>query len=395
MLNATQKNKASKGTVGIESFREKLRLRLPRTLDTDSRYISTGLQDTPENRKKVQVKAWEIDQDIATGHLDPSLKKYKLQHHLTVVQAIKPKPALSLAQLWELYVEYKAKSVSTSTLKNTYKAVASHIQKFPSQSLENALEIRDYLVSNLKADTAKKYLTNITACCDWAVEYGHISNNPFLGMAKKIKTIPKQVEDIHPFTKQERDAIITAFETDAHYSHYASYVKFLFFTGCRTSEAIGLQWGHISLDCKKITFAEAYVRGTRKETKTGKPRTFPCNTQLQEFLKSIKPENTNSEELVFPSPEGKEIDDHNFLNRAWKGYKNRHGNQIYGVVTRLVKQGLVSEYRPQYNTRHTFVTMALEAGVSVVQVSKWIGNSPEIIMKHYAGTILQVQVPEF
>jgi integrase len=394
-MNATQKNKASKGSVGIESFRGKLRLRLPRAIDAYSRYISTGLQDTPENRKKVQVKAWEIEEDIATGHLDLSLEKYKIQNHLTVVQAIKPKPALSLAQLWELYVEYKAKNVSTSTLKNTYKAVASHIQKLPSQSLEKALEIRDYLVSNLKAETAKKYLIYIAACCDWAVEYGHISTNPFLGMAKKIKVIPKQVEDIKPFTKQERDAIITAFETDTHYSHYTSYVKFLFLTGCRTSEAIGLQWRYISPDCKKITFAEAYVRGTRKETKTGKPRIFPCNSQLQEFLKSIKPEKCDPEQLVFPSPEGKEIDDHNFLNRAWKGYKNRHGNQVDGVVTRLVKQGLVSEYRTQYNTRHTFITMALEAGVSVVQVSKWVGNTPEIIMKHYAGTIRQVQVPEF
>jgi hypothetical protein len=39
--------------------------------------------------------------------------------------------------------------------------------------------------------------------------------------------------------------------------------------------------------------------------------------------------------------------------------------------------------------------MALEKGVTVVQVAKWVGNSPEIIMKHYAGTIRQIQVPEF
>ncbi len=39
--------------------------------------------------------------------------------------------------------------------------------------------------------------------------------------------------------------------------------------------------------------------------------------------------------------------------------------------------------------------MALEAGVTVTQVAKWVGNSPEIVMKHYAGTIRQVHVPEF
>jgi integrase len=93
-------------------------------------------------------------------------------------------------------------------------------------------------------------------------------------------------------------------------------------------------------------------------------------------------------------PEGKEIDDHNFLNRAWRGYKNRHGNQVEGIVTRLFKEGAVSEYRSQYNTRHTFITQCLEAGITVVQVAKWVGNTPEIILKHYAGTTLHIQVPE-
>jgi integrase len=73
------------------------------------------------------------------------------------------------------------------------------------------------------------------------------------------------------------------------------------------------------------------------------------------------------------------IDAHNFLNRAWK----------------TVLSELEIQYRSQYNTRHTFITNCLEAGISVVQIAKWVGNSPEIIMKHYAGTIKQVEVPEF
>ena len=94
-----------------------------------------------------------------------------------------------------------------------------------------------------------------------------------------------------------------------------------------------------------------------------------------------------------PTVEGGDFRD--TLNRAWKGYKNRHGNQIDGIVTQLVKQGKVERYRCQYNTRHTFITMALEAKVSIPQLAKWVGNSPEVIMKHYAGTLRQVQVPEF
>jgi hypothetical protein len=56
------------------------------------------------------------------------------------------------------------------------------------------------------------------------------------------------------------------------------------------------------------------------------------------------------------------------------------------VVENLVKDEKVKQYLPQYNCRHTFIKTTLEAGVTVVQVAKWAGNSPEIIMKHYAGT---------
>lgn len=304
-----------------------------------------------------------------------------------------PQPK-TLSELWAIYVDNKTATVAISTLKNTYKAISSHLNKLPTQSLEDALEIREYFVNTLKPNTAKKYLSNITNCCDWAVKSGYICNNPFLGLVGEIKATPKQLEDIKPFTKEEKEAIIAAFENDIYYSHYAAYVKFLFLTGCRTGEAIALQWKHISPDFKKITFCESYVSGNRKSTKTKKSRIFPCNHQLQQFLQSIQPRNHHPESLIFPSPEGKEIDAHNFLNRAWKGYKNRHGHYIDGIITRLVKEGLVSEYRPQYNTRHTFITHCLEAGVTVPQVAQWVGSSSEVIMRHYAGITLQLEVPQ-
>ncbi|MFB2982817.1 hypothetical protein [Microseira sp. BLCC-F43] len=40
----------------------------------------------------------------------------------------------------------------------------------------------------------------------------------------------------------------------------------------------------------------------------------------------------------------------------------------------------VRRYRPQYNTRHNLITMALEGGVTDPQVAKLVGNSIEIIL---------------
>jgi integrase len=35
----------------------------------------------------------------------------------------------------------------------------------------------------------------------------------------------------------------------------------------------------------------------------------------------------------------------------------------------------------------------LEAGISVKQVADMVGNSPEVIYKHYSGVIKQLEVP--
>ncbi|MBC1270555.1 site-specific integrase, partial [Trichormus variabilis FSR] len=67
--------------------------------------------------------------------------------------------------------------------------------------------------------------------------------------------------EINPFTREERDIIIKAFEESKLYSYYAPLVKFLFFTGCRPSEAIALQWKHISE--RYITFEQAITISTK------------------------------------------------------------------------------------------------------------------------------------
>jgi len=50
--------KAAKGSVGIEEFLGKIRLRLPRQIcGGKQKWIPTGLQATPENWNIAQIKA--------------------------------------------------------------------------------------------------------------------------------------------------------------------------------------------------------------------------------------------------------------------------------------------------------------------------------------------------
>lgn len=395
MYSKDTQRKAPKGSVQIKSSNGRLQLAFSQA--GKRHYLSLGLADNKVNRKAAQAKAKLIESDIAYERFDPTLAKYKPQSVLSTitptVTPIGPKP--SLADLWEKFLEYKRPQCSPNTMKYMYGVYSSYITKLPTHELEQACEIRDYILKSIPLNSAKRFLTRLSACCEWARRSGLITENPFNGMANEIK-LPKSQnadDDINPFTAEERDAIIRAIETDRfcpaksgfRHSRYASLIKFLFTTGCRPSEAVALQWKHISEDFRQITFEQVIIgtdsgRQIRPGLKTQKRRKFPCNDSLKALLQSIKPEDATLESLVFPSPEGKPIDLNNFRNRTYK----------------TVLKGLGIEYRKLYQTRHTFITLALETGkLDAKDVARLVGNSPEVIYRHYAGNKRKLFVPEF
>ena len=83
MTTLSAQSKASKGSVGIESFQGRLRLRLPRQVyGGKQKYLSLGLDDTSENRVLANAKAKQIEADIAYERFDSTLVKYRPQTHL-------------------------------------------------------------------------------------------------------------------------------------------------------------------------------------------------------------------------------------------------------------------------------------------------------------------------
>lgn len=359
-----------KGSVGVESFQGRLRLRLPRQVATGNRYLTLGLADTRENRKIALAKAKLIESDIVLERFDASLEKYKPPTYKPITEK------MTLTELWEEYTQVKSKSLSVTTINLDFKKTRNHIQSLPSKQLSSASTIRKFLMEKLSPNAARRVLVQLRACCHWAVDEGLIATNPF-SQLPKIQV--KRRKSINPFSREERNLIIQAFEQNLTYSYYTPFVKFLFWTGCRTSEAVGLTWRHIDPPPYRfITFAEALVGKIRKDTKTHSVRKFPTNQALRSLLADVRPDNPDPDAPVFLSKEGLAIDAHNFLNRAWH----------------TVVEGLPIEYRPQYNTRHTFITLCLEEGVQVTQVAAWVGNSPKTIWSHYAGLVNLVPVPE-
>lgn len=338
------------------------------------------------DRKRAEGIAQTIQADISTGHFDPTLEKYKLQSGVEIQKGLakvakelaeaeaQRRPLPDLGDLWKSYRDFKAKTLAPSTISIDFdRRVGNTLPQLPTTDLRGVVEIRDWLLENKTAEQTKKILTQLSACCDWAKESGLIPANPFGGMAKRVKVGRDDGDEfINPFTTEERDRVINGFEANRYYRHYANLVRFLFFTGCRPSEALALTWE----DDKgtKLIFNKGFVGGTTKKgLKTQRQRKITINAQVREILDSQRDylqKTAYDSQLIFPSPEGKEIDWGNFTSRAWR----RILESLEGI-----------EYRNPYQTRHTFITLAIRAGVSYPDLAKHCGNSPEMILKKYQG----------
>lgn len=191
-----------------------------------------------------------IESDIAYKQFDHTLAKYKPQSALSTTTPVftpTATPEILSANLWEKYTQYKSSQVAASTLVRDYGKIAKRLQSMP-KSVTDAVRVRDWLLSNYSSEVARRTLVQLNACFNWAVKSGLNNANPFEGMAGDIK---KTVRDSsrNPFSAQERDTIITAFENNTYsskfapgsHSYYVPYVRFLFMTGARPEKAIALK----------------------------------------------------------------------------------------------------------------------------------------------------------
>jgi integrase len=348
--------------VYVERDRSRLRVRV---IYQGKKYqFSTGLTDSKTNRAYVQSVASRIELDMASGHFDPTLLKYR-------PQAVGSNPAgVSCPELFERFTQAiaKDKGLSPGSLRR-YQGCASHVRgrlKLPAHQVDGAVAnnfvaLLTEVVSNR---TAKEYLWLLAGCWQWAKGRYHVADqNPWTAQVQRIK--PQLQQRVKPFSAAEIVAILRAFRISPHYSHYADFVTFLFGVGCRFGEAAGLRWQHVADDFQTVWIGQSISRGHCKTTKTGKARTVLLSPSVGQILcrrrEQLQPQPTA---LVFPSPKGLAINDHIFRRRAWKT---------------ILEQCNIA-YRKPYAVRHSAISHALANGASPVDLAEQTGHNKRVLM---------------
>ena len=173
---------------------------------------------------------------------------------------------------------------------------------------------------------------------------------------------PAEVEDFLDATR------------DVCSEYYALFLTALR-AGLRRGELVALQWGDIQFgkdenDANRfIIVRHNYVRREHTTTKSKKSRRVDLSRELRKALIELrdkrlldaflKGKNDISDELVFPSPEGSILDPDNLYHRYFRPVVTKAG---------LRKIRL-------HDLRHTFGSLLIQNGASIVYVKEQMGHS--------------------
>ncbi|MBE9199071.1 MULTISPECIES: tyrosine-type recombinase/integrase [unclassified Nodularia (in: cyanobacteria)] len=342
-------------------------------------YLSTGLRNNKSNRAIVDSR-WElIQREISLNEFDPTLERYRFGVKKVSIQK---ETKYTLLELWNKFTDWQEQFLEQSTISHNYAFTARVTANLPDTT--EAVQIRDYLLKKYSHHISRKIISDLSRCHDWAIKEQLITENPF----KNLK-LPKQKkssrEEIAAYTLEQRDLIISRFESHHKYSYYSQIIKFLFWTGCRPGEAFALRWSDINQSCTKITISKSYAGriNQTKGTKNGKRRIFPAvpGGKLQKLLLEMRSHQPRPEDLVFTSITGKQLS-LKVLEKAWRGYTVAEKYYYPGVVRELADQKLIP-YLKLYICRHTFATWAIALGASPDKVAYWLGDDVRTVLAYY------------
>ena len=362
-----QKN--SKGTVSISNADNRIRLRW--------RYQSIRYSINLHSYSKVNLLAarkiaLQIEMDIANDIFDTSLKDY--QNESEIIPEVK-KTVVAHFEEWTSDIKQMDCELHTN-----YNSLRNMLKKWG--SIEQSNILKKLNAETFCAGTYNRRLHMLKEFVKWLVKKGIWASNPLEDINSKRVIREKQVKR-KPFSEIEIKSILNAFKNDEFtpksssfkHSHYYPFIYFIFKTGVRNAEAIGLRASSVDPKTKRIYIKEVLARslkGTsslqriRKETKNGKERVLPMNQDLLNILKPLLA-GKKPDDLVFQSQRGLSIDDNNFQKRIFK---------------KVLKDLGIPE-RVLYACRHTFGSRCIDSGITPIMTAFLMGNNPETALKNY------------
>ncbi|SEW35718.1 integrase [Chitinophaga sp. YR573] len=381
--------KGKKGEISISNHRGRIMLRWRYN---GERYpLSLPYDYCPENMHHATLKVAEINLDIMKGCFDTSLEKYKPEKPkpailLPLEEEISPPTVIYLNSLTSKFNDWTKQIRNMNIdLSVDYLGIRKMLERWVNVPLEDVAA--KMATEKLGATTYNRRLSFLCSFFSWLLSSGVITINPLLHVSKRRHSKKKKSDRRKPLTEDEIFIFLEAIRknTFCHksspfkHSHYYPFLKFIFHTGVRNAESIGLKVKHIDFTLGQIEISEAFARtpkGTNhaarisKGTKIGNIRYLPLTDDLSTMLLPLV-QNREPDSFVFLSPKGMSIDDRMLQKRILKPI--------------LIKLSIGN--RDLYAGRHSFGTRAVQQGMTITDVAYLMGHSTvETTIRNYVST---------
>ncbi len=327
------------------------------------------------NLKATKRVVLQIELDMANGQFDDTLLRYSGKVIHVNEEPVIP---LSIVACFERWVkDFKQLDCDKNS---DYFHLRNTLRKWGEINPDKMLHKLN--TENYCPKTYNQRLSLLNSFSSWMLKQAFWTINPFDDVSRrKVKKTEKA--DRVPFNEEEIRHILHAIKNDTFcpassrfkHSFYYAFIYFIFKTGVRNAEAVGLRVGSLDLDRGIIVIKESLarsVKGThaaariRKETKNGKVRMLPLSDDLKEVLMPLL-DSKGKDELVFQSVNGLPIDDRMFQRRVFF----------------VVLEKLHIPHRVLYACRHTFGSRCIDAGITPVMTAFLMGNNPETCLRNY------------
>ena len=240
-----------------------------------------------------------------------------------------------------------------------------------------------------------------------ALESGHLQTNPARAVRKTPLPRRKEVRPLAPIVVERMRAVAGTRD--------ATLISVLAYAGLRPGEALALQWRDVRE--QTILIERALSLGHEDDTKTDTHRTVrllsPLAADLREWrLRSGRP---GAQRLIFPSRSGEP-----WTLAAYQSWRRRAFRRSLSLAHadpssdpmeqpcpacaaapakpcqtpagRVMKQSHVARQRPRvpgrpYDLRHSFASLLLHEGRSVIYVARQLGHDARLTLSTYGHVI--------
>lgn len=338
-----------------------------------------SLEPTPANIKYATRLAADVRRRIAQGIF--TFAEFFPDSPRAKAQDKEPETFGKLADLW-----LEAQGRLADATRDQY---ATAVRFWKKLLKENTL-VKDishkYLAAKIggypwpSAKTHNNYLIALRGI--FALEYRGAAaiNNP-LGGIENMPTIKKLPD---PMTIEERDTIL-ADMASRYDARVHAYFLWMFYTGMRPEEAIALRWSDIDWNRQvaRVQRVRTFKGAERDGSKTNTERDVDLLPQALDALKTMKAHTYMLKvEREGDADTAADIFQNSVTGRPWHDERSQRDNYWRPSLKRL---GI--RWRKAYNTRHTFATVALMAGVPPAYIADQLGHSVKMLLDKYARWI--------